>query len=103
MLDYLIQNLLKESRTDPDVFDGLGRERLRGAAGGGGALSSHRFMANALGSPVGHRAKQVTTSLETGWTSHPSTTSTPALTLGKTRKIERIIPFLPLPPCSSGN
>lgn len=43
------------------MFDGLGREGLRGAAGGGGALSPQRFMAHTLGSPTGHKA-QVKTS-----------------------------------------
>ncbi len=56
VLNYLVQNFLKESRPDPDVFDGLGREGLRGAAGGKGALSPQWFMAHTLGSPVGHRA-----------------------------------------------
>ncbi len=43
------------------MFDGLGREGLRGAAGGGGSLSPQRFMACTLGSPAGHNA-QVKTS-----------------------------------------
>lgn len=55
VLHYLVQNLFEESRPDPDVFDGLCREGLRGAAGGGGALSPQRFMAHALGSPAGHK------------------------------------------------
>lgn len=37
------------------MFDGLGGEGLRGAAGSGGALSPQRFMAHALGSPAGHK------------------------------------------------
>lgn len=57
VLHYLVQNLLEERRPDPDVFDGLGRERLRGATGGGGSLPPQRFMSNALGSSVGHKAQ----------------------------------------------
>ena len=57
ILHYLVQNFLEESCPDPDVFDGLGRKGLRGAAGGGGALSPQRFMAHALGSPAGHKAQ----------------------------------------------
>lgn len=52
VLHYLVQNLFKESCPDPDVFDGLGGEGLRGAAGGGGALTPQRFVAYALGSPA---------------------------------------------------
>lgn len=55
VLHDLVQNLFKESRPDPDVFDGLGREGLRGAAGSGGALSSQRFVNRTLGSPAGQR------------------------------------------------
>lgn len=57
VLHYLIQNFLEESRAHPDVLDGLGGERLRRAAGGGGALSPQGFVAHALGPPAEHKAK----------------------------------------------
>lgn len=57
VLHDLVQNLFKERRPDPDVFDGLGREGLRGAAGRGGALSSQRFVTHTLGSPAGQRIR----------------------------------------------
>lgn len=52
VLHYFVQNLFKECRPDPDVFDGLGGEGLRGAAGGGGALPSQGLVAHTLGPPV---------------------------------------------------
>lgn len=52
VLHYLVQNLFKESCPDPDVFDGLGGEGLRGAAGGGGALPPQRLVAHTLASPA---------------------------------------------------
>lgn len=52
VLHYLVQNLFKESRSDPDVFDGLGGEGLWGAAGGGGPLPPQRLVAHTLGSPA---------------------------------------------------
>lgn len=52
VLHNLVQNFLEESRADPDVFDGLGGEGLRGPAGGGRALSPQGFVAHALGSPA---------------------------------------------------
>lgn len=55
VLHYLVQNLFKESRPDPDVFDSLGGEGLWGAAGSGGALPSQRFVAHTLGSPAQQR------------------------------------------------
>lgn len=39
------------------MFDGLGGEGLRWAAGGGGALSPQGLMAHALGSPAGHKRR----------------------------------------------
>lgn len=59
VLHYLVQDFLEESRPDPDVFDGLGREGLRGAAGSGGALSPQRFVAHALGPPAGEQRTHV--------------------------------------------
>ena len=57
VLNYLVQNFLKESCSDPDMFDGSSREGLRRAAGSGGALSPQRFMSHALRSPTGHKAQ----------------------------------------------
>lgn len=50
-LNNLIQNFFKESCSDPNMLDGLSRERLRGTAGCGGALSPESLLAHTLESP----------------------------------------------------
>lgn len=68
VLHYLVQDFLKQSCADPDVFDGLSRERLRGAAGGGRALSPQGLVAHALRPPAGkQRHKQLYNELFRLW------------------------------------
>lgn len=53
VLHNLVQDLLEESCPHPDVFNGLGGERLRRPAGGGRTLSPQRLVAHTLTSPAG--------------------------------------------------
>lgn len=55
VLHDLVQDLLEQSRPHPDVFDGLGGERLRRPDGGGRALPPQGLVAHALASPAGHK------------------------------------------------